>query len=115
MLRVVVNIDAGNNDSKCTFIMTLIKREKLVCVLVILYIREYLCVFTKLLTGIRRFSISGIRLPKTHSLNNVLSESFSSPIQKKTVYIGRLFTCLVNHNAWAIYLSGIVTISADFQ
>ena len=42
--------------------MTLIKQEKLVSVLVILYIPEYLC-FTKLFTGhpgIQRFPISGI-------------------------------------------------------
>ena len=31
--------------------MTLIKQEILVFILIILYIREYLCVFTKLFTG----------------------------------------------------------------
>ena len=44
--------------------MTLIKQEKLVFVLVILYIREYLCVFTKLFTGARvseDFRVSGSR------------------------------------------------------
>ena len=53
MLRVVFNIEARNYYSKSTFIMTLIKQEKLVFILVILYIREYLCVFTELFTGTR--------------------------------------------------------------
>ena len=35
--------------SKSTIIVTLIKQEKLVLVLVILYIQEYLPIFTKLL------------------------------------------------------------------
>ena len=61
-LQVVFNIEAGNYYSKSTFIMTLIKQEKFVFILVILYIREYLCVYRKL--GIRRFQISGIRFPK---------------------------------------------------
>ena len=44
--------------------MTLIKQEKPVFILVILYIREYLCVFTKLFTGNRvsedfQFRVSG--------------------------------------------------------
>ena len=55
MLHVIVKIEAGNYYSKPTFIMTLIKQEKLVFILVILYIREYLCVFTKLFTGNRVF------------------------------------------------------------
>ena len=58
MLRVVFNIEAGNDYSKSTFIMTLIKQEKVVFILVILYIREYLCVFTKLF------------------MNNLVSEDF---------------------------------------
>ena len=46
--------------------MTLIKQEKLVFILVILYIREYLCVFTKLFTGTWvcedfQFQVSGSR------------------------------------------------------
>ena len=71
MLRVIFNIEAGNYYSKSTFIMTLIKQEKLVFILVILYIREYLC-FYKIVygyPGIHRFLISGTRFPKTHSLN----------------------------------------------
>ena len=41
MLRIVFNIErVGNYYSKSTFIMTLIKQEKLVFILVILYIRE---------------------------------------------------------------------------
>ena len=55
MLRVVFNthVQVGNCYSKSTFNMTLIKQEKLMFMLVILYIREYLhvCVFTKLFTG----------------------------------------------------------------
>ena len=44
--------------------MTQIKQEKLVFILVILYIQEYLCVFTKLFTGTRvsedfQFWVSG--------------------------------------------------------
>ena len=56
MLPVVLNIEAGNYYSKSTFIVTLIKQEKLVFVLVILYIREYLRVFTIVYgyPGIRR-------------------------------------------------------------
>ena len=54
MLRVVFNIEARNDySSKSTFIMTLIKQENLVFILVILYIQEYLFVFTKLFTGTR--------------------------------------------------------------
>ena len=67
MLRVVFNIETGNYYSKYTFIMTLIKQDKFVFILVILYIQEYLCVFTKIIygyLGIRRFSISGIRFLK---------------------------------------------------
>ena len=64
MLRVVFNIEVGNYYSKSTFIMTLIKQEKLVFILVILYIQEYLCVFAKLFTGNRmsedfQFWVSG--------------------------------------------------------
>ena len=47
--------------------MTRIKQEKLVFILVILYIRECLCVFTKLFTGTRVFEdlqILGIQFPK---------------------------------------------------
>ena len=66
MLQVVFNIEVGNVYSKSTFIMTLIKQEKLVFILVILYIREYLCVFIKLFTGTRvsedfTFRVSGSR------------------------------------------------------
>ena len=58
MLRVVFNIKAGNDYSTCksTFIMTLIKQEKLVFILVILYIREYLYVFTNCLQTCTRIS-----------------------------------------------------------
>ena len=41
MLGIVFNTEAGNYYSKSTFIVTLIKQEKLVFILVILYIREY--------------------------------------------------------------------------
>ena len=53
MLRVVFNIEAGNYYSKSTF-MTPIKQEKLVFTLVILYVHlgVFICVFTKLITGI---------------------------------------------------------------
>ena len=67
MLQVVFKIEAGNYYSKSTFIVTLIKQEKLVFILVILYIQEYLCAFTKLFTGTRVFEdhpISGIQFPK---------------------------------------------------
>ena len=60
MLWVILNIEAGNDYSKSTFIMTLIKQEKLVLILVILYIQEYLCGFTKLFTGTR---VSGYLVP----------------------------------------------------
>ena len=55
------NIEAGNYYSKSTFIMTLIKQEKLVFILVILYIQEYSGVFTKKNYG---HQILGIRFPK---------------------------------------------------
>ena len=45
VVRVVFNIEAENYYSKSTFIMTLIKQEKLV-----LYIQEYLC-FYKIVYG----------------------------------------------------------------
>ena len=51
MLRVVFNTEAGNYYSKSTFIMTQIKQENLVFIVVILCIRECLCVFTKMFTG----------------------------------------------------------------
>ena len=38
----LIYVEAGNDYSKSTFIMTLIKQEKLVFILVILYIQEYL-------------------------------------------------------------------------
>ena len=41
MLLVMLNIEAGNYYSKSTFTMTQIKQEKLVFVLVILYIQEH--------------------------------------------------------------------------
>ena len=47
MLRVVFNIDARNYYSKSTFNTSLIKQETVLFILVILYIREYLYVFTK--------------------------------------------------------------------
>ena len=59
MLRVVVIIEAGNYDSKSTFIMTLIKQEKLV--LIIGYLLEYLRVFTKLFTEDFQFRVFGSR------------------------------------------------------
>ena len=49
MLRSVFNIEVGNYYSKYTFIVTLIKQEKFVFILVILCIREYSCVFTNCL------------------------------------------------------------------
>ena len=51
MLRVVFTIEAGNDYSKSTFIMTLIKQEKLVFILASLYIWAYLGVFTKMFMG----------------------------------------------------------------
>ena len=50
MLRVVFNLEAGNDYSKSTFIMTQIKQEKLVFILVILYIPESMC-FYKIVFG----------------------------------------------------------------
>ena len=41
MLQVLFNIEAGNYYIKSTFIMTLIKQEKLLFILVILYIWKY--------------------------------------------------------------------------
>ena len=41
-IQVIFNTEAGNYYSKSTFIMTLIKQEKLVFILVILYIQKYL-------------------------------------------------------------------------
>ena len=66
MLQVVFNIKAGNYYSKFPFIMTLIKQEFVFFILVILYIQEYLCVFTKLFTGTRvsedfQFRVTGSR------------------------------------------------------
>ena len=66
MLLVVFNIEAGNYCSKSTFIRTLIKQEKLVFILVISYIQEYLCVFTELFTSTQvsedfLFRVSGSR------------------------------------------------------
>ena len=63
MLRVVCNIQVHKIPK---FILTLIKQEKLVCILVILYIQEYSRVFTKLFTGTRvsedvQFHVSGSR------------------------------------------------------
>ena len=60
MLRVIFNKEAGNYDSKTTFITSLIKQEKLVFILVILYVHIYVflqIVFTN------RFPISAIRFP----------------------------------------------------
>ena len=51
MLRVVFNIEAGNYYSEPTFIMTIIKQEKLVFILFIVYIREYLCGFYNIVCG----------------------------------------------------------------
>ena len=50
---ILRSVDAGNDYSKSTLIMTVIKQEKLVFILVILYIRKHLHVFTKLFTGAR--------------------------------------------------------------
>ena len=63
-VQVIVNVEAGNYYSKSTFIVTLIKHKKLVFVLVILCIQEY--VLQNCLRGlsIGRFPISGIRFPK---------------------------------------------------
>ena len=58
MPRVVFNIEVRNYYSKSTFIMTLIKQEKLV--LVILYV--FACFYGY--PGIQRFPILGIRFPK---------------------------------------------------
>ena len=66
MLLVVFNIETGNCYTKSIFIATLIKQEKLVFILVILYIREHLC-FYKIVyeyPGVQRFPISGIQFPK---------------------------------------------------
>ena len=63
MLQVIFNIEAGNYYSKSTFIMTLIKQEKLVFILVILYIQEYLRVLTKKLRVPRYPKISNFGYP----------------------------------------------------
>ena len=55
----LIIIEVGNYYSKSTFIMTLIKQEKLVFVLVIS--GSSYVFFTKLFTGTRRFPILGIR------------------------------------------------------
>ena len=47
-VELVFNIEAGNDYSKSTFIMILIKQDNIVFILVILFIRHYLSVFTKL-------------------------------------------------------------------
>ena len=71
MLRVVFNIEAGNYYSKSTFIVTLvIKQEKFVFILVILYIREYLCVFTKLFTGTQVFEDFQFRVSSSRNNRN---------------------------------------------
>ena len=66
MLLVVFNIETRNYYSKSTFNMTLIKQEKLVFILVIVYIQQYLCVFIKLFTGTRasedfQYQVTGSR------------------------------------------------------
>ena len=67
MLRVVFNIEAENYYRESTFFMTLIKQEKLVFLLVfVVYIQEYLRIFTKLFAGTRvsedfQFWLSGSR------------------------------------------------------
>ena len=63
MLQVVFNMES-------TFIMTLIKQENIVFISVILYIREYLCVFYKIVYGYLKISNFGYPVsrnyPKTH-------------------------------------------------
>ena len=66
------DVTSCNYCSKSTFIMTLIKQENLVFILVILYIREYLRVFTKLFTGTWvsedfQFWVSGSRNNRKHT------------------------------------------------
>ena len=71
MLWVVFNIEAGNYYSKSTLIISLIKQEKIVFILVVLY-WEYLCVFTKLFTGTRvsddfQIQVTGSRNNRTRT------------------------------------------------
>ena len=63
MLLVIFKIETGNYYSKSTFIMTLIKQENLVFILVILYIREYLC-FDKIVYGYPKISNFGYPVPE---------------------------------------------------
>ena len=59
----------GNYYSKSTFIMTLIKQEKFVFILVILYIQEYLCVLDQ----------NCLRVPGYPKISN-----FGSPVPEIT-------------------------------
>ena len=59
MLRVVFIYRGGNHKS--TFIMTVIKQEKLEFILVILYIQEYLCVYFTRVSEDFQFRVSGSR------------------------------------------------------
>ena len=66
---VVFNIEARNYYSKSTFIRTLIKQEKLVFILVILYIREYLCL-KQIVWALRYAKISKFGYPVPKITNN---------------------------------------------
>ena len=81
MLRVILNIEAGNYYSKSTFIMTLIK-ENLVFILIILYIQEYFYKIVYGHPGIQRFPISGIRNNQTFDGKNSLLNCYFSGVKE---------------------------------
>ena len=71
--------------------MTRIKQEKLVFILVILYIRKYLCVFYEIVYGgIRRLPISGIPPPNITENTQPYQQAYlwhsSENFSKKTVF-----------------------------
>ena len=102
MLGVIFNIEAGNYYSKSTFITILIKHEKLVFMLVILYIREYLYVFTKLFTSNRvsedfQFQVSGSWNNQKCTALTQTGKSIQSKVYRSPVR-------LIPSNHWLIYL-----------
>ena len=82
MLRVVFNREAGNYYSKSTFVMTVIKQEKLVFILVILYIRKYLCVYKIVYgyPGIKRFPLFGYPVPEITENTHPYSQRLSNKL-----------------------------------
>ena len=111
MLRVVFNIEAGNDYSKSTFIMTLIKQEKLVFILVILYIQEYLCVFTIFFRGIRvsedfKFRVSGSRDNRKRRalLYMALTQTLTNSVQHDITTLLKQAQILKRTNTFNIFL-----------